>query len=85
MAALINNCLTVSVVPASNLIMSQDSPDEALRHIESTLHRRLGLSDLDEILLKDLKCPFSAVFRVRSLLGVGAFGVVLEVDNLSTR
>jgi hypothetical protein len=37
------------------------------------------LHDLDDVFIKELNMPFPKIYRVISLLGVGAFGVVLEV------
>jgi hypothetical protein len=39
------------------------------------------LSDLEEVFIKEINMPFVKVYRVISILGVGAFGVVLEVEN----
>lgn len=59
-------------------------PQAFFAHIEEVLHKQLGLSDLEEVFFKELNLPFLKVFRIISMLGVGAFGVVLEVENLLT-
>lgn len=45
----------------------------------------MGINNIEELIFTDSKQPFGSVFLVRSLLGVGAFGVVLEVTNRITR
>lgn len=50
-------------------------------YIEEVLDTQIGLNDLDEVFIKELNMPFPKIYRVISLLGVGAFGVVLEVEN----
>jgi len=43
------------------------------------------LSDLEEVFIKEINMAFVKLYRVISILGVGAFGVVLEVENQVTR
>jgi hypothetical protein len=43
------------------------------------------LNDLEEVFIKEINMPFIKLYRVISILGVGAFGVVLEVENKVTR
>jgi len=52
----------------------------SMSHIEEVLLTHMGITDLEEIFFKDMNgLSFLSVFNVISLLGVGAFGVVLEV------
>ncbi|TNV74370.1 hypothetical protein FGO68_gene5560 [Halteria grandinella] len=45
----------------------------------------IGLTDLEEVFIKDLNLQFLQIYKVNSLLGSGAFGVVLEVTNLISK
>jgi hypothetical protein len=56
-----------------------------MSYITEILSSAMGLTDLEEILIKELNVSFLKVYQVISLLGVGAFGVVLEVKNLISR
>lgn len=61
-----------------NPLIISDSPTS---QIDDVLAKHLGISDLEEIEFKESKLNFLSTFKVLSLLGVGAFGVVLEVLN----
>jgi len=37
------------------------------------------------VFIKEVNMPFIKLYRVISILGVGAFGVVLEVENMVTK
>ena len=52
--------------------------------IEEKLNKHLGIADLDEIFINDLNVWFPQLYKVIAMLGVGAFGIVLEVQNLET-
>jgi len=43
------------------------------------------MQDLEEVFIPELNLPFLQIYKVNSILGVGAFGVVLEVENKNTR
>jgi hypothetical protein len=43
------------------------------------------MQDLEEVFIPELNLPFLQINKVNSILGVGAFGVVLEVENKNTR
>lgn len=59
--------------------------DNAKHHIDEVLSQQLGLQDLDEIFIKEMNMPLVEIYKVISILGVGAFGVVLEVENKITK
>jgi len=54
-------------------------------YIEEVLDQQIGLCDLEEVFIKEVNMPFIKLYRVISILGVGAFGVVLEVENMVTK
>ena len=54
-------------------------------HVEIVLQQQMGISEIEEVFIKELNLPFLSVYRIISILGVGAFGVVLEVENLLQR
>jgi hypothetical protein len=49
------------------------------------LSQQLGLQDFDEVFIPELNLPFLKIYKVNSILGCGAFGVVLEVENICKR
>lgn len=61
-------------------------PDNnAKQHIDEVLSQQLGLQDIDEIFIKEMNMHLVQIYKVISILGVGAFGVVLEVENKITK
>ena len=74
-----NNNLTQGEYSNTNTIKQFPSP--RMTHIEEVLAKHLYLYDMEEIFFKELNLPFLSVYHIISLLGVGAFGVVLEVAN----
>jgi hypothetical protein len=49
------------------------------------LFQQLGLVDIEEIFIKEMNMPLVQIYKFMSVLGVGAFGVVLEVENKITK
>ncbi len=61
-------------------------PDNNFKHhIDEVLSQQLGLQDIDEIFIKKMNMHLVQIYKVISVLGVGAFGVVLEVENKITK
>jgi hypothetical protein len=54
--------------------------DEKLK-IKSLLEEKLKITDINDLDIDILSLKFKEVFKIKSLLGVGAFGVALEVLN----
>jgi serine/threonine protein kinase len=55
------------------------------KHIDEVLFQQLGLVDIEEIFIKEMNMPLVQIYKFMSVLGVGAFGVVLEVENKITK
>jgi hypothetical protein len=61
----------------SDITASLKDSKTSIRHIEEVLSNVLDLTDIDEIFIKELNQSFLKIYQINSLLGVGAFGVVL--------
>ena len=61
--------------------------NKANAEIQKQLKTKLGISRLEDLELEFMKrkISFLDVWKVNSLLGVGAFGVVLDVTNLRSK
>ena len=60
--------------------------EQTLERINEQMYQKLRISDImkTEIEIKEVKHPFSRLFMIHDILGVGAFGIVLEITNLKT-
>lgn len=65
---------------------AQECDDETLTKIRDILSDKLRIPDIlrTEIEIKSFKYEFHLLYSIVGLLGVGAFGVVLEVRNKSS-
>ncbi|CDW80264.1 protein kinase domain containing protein [Stylonychia lemnae] len=54
----------------------------AIQHAERVLKNHLQIESIYDIQIPQLELKFEDVYELKSLLGEGAFGVVLEVQNL---
>ena len=64
--------------------MEDDRVDvEASKQIEATIKQKLSIHDINDIEIDTgyRKSRFQALYQILGLLGVGAFGVVLEAQN----
>jgi serine/threonine protein kinase len=60
---------------------------ETLKEIENEVKTKLNIHDLQEVEIEVgyRKSKFSTLYKVLGLLGVGAFGVVIEAVNNNTK
>jgi hypothetical protein len=73
--------------------MEEATPATQIQHqlktsktlINNILFEKLRLDNIKQIFMQSHFTNFGSIFRVKALLGVGAFGVVLEVENLITK
>jgi hypothetical protein len=81
-----NNGIPDEQIPAIIVLPAHNQTKKHHKsYIEEMLDQQIGLSDLEEVFIKEVNMPFIKLYRVISILGVGAFGVVLEVENMVTK
>jgi serine/threonine protein kinase len=72
----------------ANALMLNDQlcSNEVLTKISEALYSKLNIQNIFtvELEMKGSKHQFSSLFQIKSLLGMGSFGLVLEVLNLKT-
>lgn len=63
---------------------SKESINGMLEEIHTMLYQKLNINDIKNMDILTHEAKFRDLFKIQSLLGIGSFGVVLEVKNKLT-